>query len=257
MKSIKTGLMMLFVSLASGCAADVDGVSEPVEARREAISNKDFDVDFSDCAEFAGIGLVPAAGALPYVPSGYTLAGGAGQALVVVRVARCANAIVDGKAVGATTTSQVGITLQGPDPSADINNYTVLYATNQATLHARYQAAGVDADKSKDISLSLVNGLLEASSASPQSTPFAVSGPAAPPAAPPTTFAASWWANGRHGTLQSRTSFPQIRFGGATTTLVTTPGSPLAALLGSSTFTFALLDSYNTFPSAHLEVRVQ
>ena len=38
-------------------------------------------------------------------------------------------------------------------------------------------------------------------------------------------------------------------------TLTTPAGSALANLVGGTSYTFALLDSYNTFPSSHLEVR--
>ncbi len=256
-RSTNISSVIAFATLCAGCGA-VDQVADPEAAsgaRQEALSNKDFDVDFSDCSEFAGIGFVPASSALAYVPAGYTLAVNSNDALVVVRVARCAGAIVDGKPVGPTITSQVGITLQGPDDSADINNYTVFYATNQARLHARFQAAGVTADNSNDLELSLDAGALVAQSASPHSAGYQVSGTASVPSSPATTFAASWWANGVHGVVQSRTGFPQIRFGVASTTLVTTPGSPLASLLGGSALTFPVLDSYNTFSSAHLEVR--
>jgi hypothetical protein len=245
------------LGMSTACGG-VDATDEEALGRSQAAAkknNKDFDVDFTNCSEFAGIGLVPAANARPFVPAGYTLAGDATSALVVVRVAKCQSAVVDGKAVDETLTSQVGVMLQGPDASADINNYTVNYATNQARLHAAFQAAGVDADNSKQLALSLNGTTLSASSASAHSSSFQVQGSAAVPTSAPTTFVASWWANGNHGVLRSRTEFPAIRFGGASTTLSTTPGSSLAALLGGSTFTFAALDSYNTFTSSHLEVR--
>jgi hypothetical protein len=216
--------------------------------------NKDFDVDFAGCSEFAGIGVVPAANAQPFVPPGYTLAGDGTTALVVVRVAQCQSAVVDGKKVGETTTSQVGVTLQGPDLSADINNYTLLFATTEPRLHAAFQAAGVAADLSKQLSLSLKGGALSAKTSSPGWS-FQLTGSSATPTTDPTTFIASWWANGKHGAVQSRTVFPKIRFGSSTTTLTTTPGSKLAALLGGTSATFVALDSYNTFPSSHLEVR--
>lgn len=255
MKSIP---YLCFAILCSACSPSVEATSETdVDSAEQALSNKDFDVEFSDCSEFAGIGFVPASNARPLVPSGYTLAGDSTTALVVVRVARCAQAVVDGKAVGATLTSQVGITLQGPDPSADINNYTVFFATNQPRLHARFQAAGVRVDNSHQLALSLAGSALSAASASAHSSSFTVNGTVEGPPDASTSFAASWWADGVHGTVQARTSFPDIRFAieGTTTTLTTAAGSALAQLLGGSTFTFPALDSYNTFPSAHLEVR--
>jgi len=253
---MKASAIMLLITLCTACGGSVDASDEAeLDVRQEPLARKDFDVDFTGCAEFAGIGWVPTASARPLVPADYVLAGDAVQTPIVVRVARCAGAVVDGKAVGPTTTSQVGLTLQGPDASADINNYTVFYATNQARLHARFQAAGVATDKSNDLELSLVGGSLEAHSSSAHSSCFDVDGTAAVPTGPATTFAASWWADGVHGTVQSRTSFPEIRFGGASTTLTTHSGSALAGLIGGTSLTFPLLDSYNTFTSAHLAVR--
>jgi hypothetical protein len=248
---------LLIVLSCVGCGTGPGFDGESVGSSEQALSNKDFDADFSGCSEFAGIGLVPAAGATPLVPAGYTPVLVGSQALVVVRVAKCASAVIDGKSVGETITSQVGVTLQGPDGSADINNYTVLYATNQARLHARYQAAGLRADKSNALSLSLSAGALLAASASPHSSSFSVSGAAAVPTAAPGQFIASWWGEGNHGTVQSRTVFPSIAFNtGAVTTLTTSSDTELASLIGGTSLTFPVLDSYNTFSSSHLEVRV-
>ena len=246
----------LIIMLSVGCGSALDADEAALGAAEQALSNKDFDVDFSGCTEFAGIGLVPAANAAPLVPAGYTLVQVGAQAMVVVRVARCSSAVIDGKNVGQTITSQVGITLQGPDASADINNYTVFYATNQARLHARLQAAGLRADNSNDLGLSLSGGALHATSGSPHSSSFDVSGSAQAPSAAPVQFIASWWGEGVHGTVQARTVFPNISFfTGASTTLTTDAGTELAALIGGTTLTFPILDSYNAFASAHLEVR--
>jgi hypothetical protein len=252
---MKIQAALLAVSVCAGCGAEGFEPEAEEGVQQSALSNKDFDVSFSGCAEFAGIGFVPAANARPLVPAHYELAGDAENAIAVVRVASCESAVVDGKAVGRTITSQLGITLAGGDATADINNYTVAYATNQAKLHARFQAAGLKTDKSNDLLLRLVGASLTASSSSPHTPDFKVKGTAALPSSPPTTFVASWWADGNHGVVQSRTSFPNIRFGVASTTLTTPACSDLAELLNGTTMTFAVLDSYNTFESAQLQVR--
>lgn len=252
-------IVLVGVSLCVGCGAegvDGEGGREEAGVLHSALSNKDFDVDFSDCAEFAGIGFVPAAKARALVPASYAIAGDTQNAIAVVRVASCQSAVVDGKSVGPTITSQVGITLAGGDPTSDINNYTVAYVTNQANLHARFQAAGLKTDKSNSLALSLAGTALSASSSSSQTSPFTVQGTSAVPTSAPTTFVASWWGDGNHGAVQSRTVFPAIRFGGSSTTLSTPAGSELSLLVGGTTMTFVILDSYNTFSSSHLEVRV-
>lgn len=254
---MKIQIALMAVAVCAGCGAEgPEAELEEGGVQQSALSNKDFDVVFSGCAEFAGIGFVPAARARPLVPAEYALAGDAQNAIAVVRVARCQNAIVDGKSVGPTLTSQIGITIAGGDATADINNYTIAYTTNQAKLHARYQAAGLETDKAKTLSLELVGAQLTARSSSSKTPEFKVLGTATVPTNPPSTFIASWWADGRHGVVQSRTAFPNIRFGDAVTTLTTPQRSELADLIGGRTLTFAALDSYNTFASADLEVRV-
>ncbi|RYZ03997.1 MAG: hypothetical protein EOO73_25415 [Myxococcales bacterium] len=251
---MKIQTWVLTISLCSGCGAeglDPEAGLNQAGQQQSALSNKDFDVGFTGCTEFAGIGFVPAENARPLVPEPYALAGDAQSAIAVVRVASCQDAIVDGKSVGPTRTSQIGIMLAGGDATADINNYTVAYVTNQARLHARLQGAGLTTDKSDAIRLLLAGTTLTATS-----TNFQITGSAAVPTSAPTTFVASWWADGRHGTVQSRTVFPDIRFGSASTTLTTPSSSELGALLDATTLTFPILDSYNAFATAHLEVRI-
>jgi hypothetical protein len=55
--------------------------------------------------------------------------------------------------------------------------------------------------------------------------------------------------------VRQRTVLPEIVFGAAQTTLKTEACDALARLAGSTTLTFPLLDSYNVFANAHLEVR--
>jgi hypothetical protein len=254
---MKSKVMLVCALSAWGCGTPGEtetSAQGELGVEASALGNKDFDVDFSDCAEFAGIGFVPAANARPLVPAEYTLAGDENVAIMVVRVARCAGAVIDGKARGVTTTSQVGITIAGGDPTADINNYTLFYATDQAQLHARLKSAGLDSDKTKNLVLSLSGSALHASSSSPHTPSFVVNGSATPGSAP-STFVASWWADGNHGTFRARTVFPAIVFGESSTTLTTPAGSELAALIGGTSTSFAILDSYNTFASSHLEVR--
>ena len=247
---------LLFVCISCSAAPEeAAGTSENYGARVSELSNKDFDVTFSGCDEFAGIGFVPAVNARPLVPASYDLAGDSTNAILVVRVARCSNSVVDGKPLGETITSQIGISVTGRDLTASINNYTLFYATNQAQLHARYAAQGLKTDESGALTLGLTRGLLSATSSSSKTPAFTVTGSAAVPSGPAVQFIASWWANGTHGVVRSRTVFPAIRFGNSSVTLTTPAGSDLARLAGSTQIRFALLDSYNTFGNAQLEVR--
>jgi hypothetical protein len=255
----KLGTSMTFVWAALGCGGvpDAPATDEANSGTAvQALSARDFNVDFSGCAEFVGIGQVPFANARPLVPSHYTLAGDATHAVIVVRFSHCSGTAIDGNARGDTTVSQIGISVVGQDSTADINNYTFAYATDQAALHLRYIAAGVDADRAITLRFGLSNtGRLDAASSSLHTPAFQVQGQATPSSGSPVTFAASWWADGTYGVVRSRTTFPAIRFGSSTVTLTTPARSTLAKLIGGTSFTFALLDSYNTFANAHLEVR--
>jgi uncharacterized protein (DUF697 family) len=255
---MKSRAVVISALCAWGCGANAASDVAPgsgLGAEESALGNKDFDVDFSNCAEFVGIGFVPTANARPLVPAHYTLAGDANNAVIVVRVSRCAGSLLDGNVNGETTTSQVGISVTGQDTTADINNYTVFYATNEPVLHARLTAAGLGSDNTNDLSLEFSGAALDVASSSAHTPTFEVNGSAAAPTADPVQFIASWWADGNHGVFRQRTVFPAIRFSNSTVTLTTPAGSALAALVGGTSYTFALLDSYNTFPASHLEVR--
>lgn len=247
------------LTLACGAAPDAP---VPGHSQRAITASTDFDVDFAGCTEFVGIGLVPEANARPLVPAQYELLVFGSDAVVVVRVADCTDVSVDGKPVQPLRTSQVGISLVGPDETADINNYTVWFATNSGQLQGRLSALGLDGALDAQLAYAFIpdgggNGTLDVDVTPPQAPDFLVEGTAAVPTSAPTTFVASWWAEGVHGTVQMRTEFPNIRFSQASTTLSTVAGSELAALIGGTTLTFPVLDSYNGIASAEMEVTAE
>jgi len=199
---------------------------------------------------------VSAARARALVPAKYTLAGNSQTTTMVVRVAHCANVVVDGKDRGETIISHIGIGLVGPDTSVNLNNYTLWYATNNAQLHAKLTAAGLDADKSNALGIALSpSGALSVVSSSAHTPSFQVTGTATLPTTPPVPTSATWWEDGNHGSVSSKTVLPVIQFGTAHTVLTTPANSELAALIGGTTLTFAALDSYNLFPGGTMEVR--
>ena len=89
----------------------------------------------------------------------------------------------------------------------------------------------------------------------PHGPSFTACGTATLPTAPPTTFIATWWQDVGSRSVAMRTTFPAIAFGTAHMTLTTPAGSALASLIGGTTLTFALLDSVNTFATAHMTVQ--
>jgi hypothetical protein len=223
-------------------------------------SDKDFDVQFQDCVEYVGIGLVPAARARPLVPAEYTLAGDANNAVIVVRVANCASVAVAGKNARAARTAQVGIMLNGPDPSADINNYLLWYVTDHGQLHGALSAAGLKAGNDQQLSFVFAptdaTGPLSIDVDAASFPPYQLAGQATAPSASPVSFVANWWFDGTQGVVRMHSVFPEIRFSSASMTLTTPANSSLSALIGGTSLQFALLDSYNSFEDALMEVRL-
>jgi len=247
---------MLLVAACSDPGAESNDATTLISADQACLSNKDFDVQFSDCDVFAGLANVSAARARALVPAEYTLAGIAPNATLVVRVAHCADVVVDGKSRGPTILSHIGVGIVGPDTSVNLNNYTLWYATDNALLHAKLTAAGLAADKSNSLGIDLgADGTLTVVSSSAHTPSFQVTGTATLPTAAPVPTSATWWENGRHGAVSSKTVLPVIQFGTSQTVLTTPANSELAALIGGTTLTFPILDSYNLFPSGIMEVR--
>lgn len=257
MKMLTLGLSCTLFLAACG---PVEAPPEELESTSGALSSKDFDVDFTGCREFVGIGAVPLANARPLVPAAYVLAGDATSATIVVRVSDCSGVAVDGKKPAAGRAAQIGLSVTKTDSDADIDNYTLWYATNLGVLHGKLTSAGVDADLDNGIRFqfspnSCTSGNLSVGASPPHGPAFSACGTASTPTESPIQFIATWWQDTGHGTVAMRTIFPAIRFGTTNATLTTPAGSALAALIGGTTLSFVYLDSFNTFPSGHMTVR--
>jgi hypothetical protein len=226
-----------------------------------------FDVDFAGCREFAGIGRVPKANARALVPSHYALApsfdGDTTKAVIVVRASECSGTSVDGKKPAAAHVSQIGISITGAgtDTTANINNYLLWYATDLGVLNGKLTAAGVDADVDQSLLFQFItastpptSGVLRLAASPPHGPPYTAQGPAVVPTAAPVPFVATWWQDGKKGSVEMRTVFPAIQFGMATMTLTTPATSALGQLIGGTTLTFPFLDSFNAFPAARMAV---
>jgi hypothetical protein len=125
-------IILLALCLCGGPLASADNLS--------------FTVHFAGCTEFAGWGPVSLAEAQPLVPAGYMIAGAAtGQAAIVVRATSCQGVAIGQSAARPTEISQIGINLIAPDGTGDINNYTVIYVTNNPALAEYFQIAGLPA----------------------------------------------------------------------------------------------------------------
>jgi len=250
-------LLVMFSLVGCGGLPPESPTDRPTDGQG-ALFIGDLNVDFAGCTESAGIGFVPAEKARPLVPARYVLAGDAANAVIVVRTVHCDQTTVGGLRSPPGSISQIGISLVGPDATADINNYTLWYTTTDPLLAAGLLAKGVKAELDPSLHITLLpsgtGGTLSVNDHPLLAPAYQLAGAVVTPTAAPVSFTASWWQNGLGGTSQMRTVLPAIRFSTATTTLTTDPHSALGRLIGGSSLTFPLLDSYNSFASAQMVV---
>lgn len=237
-----------------GC--DAGGpVTEEVGHAEEALSpESDFEVDFIGCTEFAGVGTGPYAAARAQVPASLTLTGdGSTFAILVVRVASCEDVLIDGQSVGGGTVAQVGVNIVAPEGDGDINNYTLHYDTDSAALASKLKKAGVNVRHVPSIVYELDGSTLEIEVPNPSKARYEVSATVTPGFFP-VPFTANWWRDNDGRLTKMNTVLPAISFGGAASGLETQAHSALPPLVGGTTMSFPFLDSYNTFPDAHMVV---
>ena len=227
---------------------------------------RSFTVHFAGCTEFAGWGPVSLAKAQPLVPPGYVIAGAAtGQAAIVVRATSCDGVSIGRSPAQPTMLSQIGINLVAPDGTGNINNYTVIYVTNNHAVAAYFQVAGLPAIF--DPQLTYEYTPVEASDASGQlyvaatgeelPTYFLFGIENDPPANTQQSFLANWWFTGAAGKMKQSTSFPVISFGTAAVTLYTSKNSPLGDLIGGNTDSdFSILSVRGVYPAATMNVTI-
>jgi hypothetical protein len=222
-----------------------------------------FTVHFAGCTEFAGWGPVSLAEAQPLVPAGYVIAGAAmGQAAIVVRATSCQGVAIGQSAAQPTEISQIGINLVAPDGTGDINNYTVIYVTNNQALVELFRAAGFPAVFDPELTYEYTPGPMETSGelymvASGQGLPayFLFGAENEPPPNSQQSFLANWWFTGHGSKMKQSTSFPVISFGTAAVTLYTSNTSLLGNLIGGNTASnFSFLSVRGVYPAATMMV---
>lgn len=230
------------------------------ESQLEAAKKKPLEVNFEGCSEFAGLTFVPADNVEDLVPPQFELVHFTteAEAVVVVRVANCAAVRVKNGPARAGTVAQVGVTLAGPDATSDINNYTLWYVTDNRKLAQELVKYGVDAEYSPDIAYdfspdSSGTGPFDIAVSAPRAPDYVLEGSASVPTFPAVSFIASWWYESCNGTVQMRTTLPQIQFGPSSMTL-TALGNRLQDIVGDGPVSFPGLDSYNTFDQATMIV---
>jgi len=201
--------------------------------------------------------------AQPLVPAGYEIAGAAnGQAAIVVRATSCQGVAVGQSPAGPTELSQIGINLVAPDGTGDINNYTVIYVTNNKRLAERFQVAGLPAVYDPQLTYEFTPDQIGNSgelyvSAHGWGLPayFLFGTETEPPPNSQQSFLANWWFTSNAGMMKQSTSFPVISFGTAAVALYTSSSSPLGNLIeGNTDSDFSYLSVRGIYPTATMTV---
>jgi hypothetical protein len=216
-------------------------------------------VTLAACVESIGVGLAPTANVRALVPARFVLAGD-GQPVtpVVVRTSRCDGISVDGGEPEGGVIVQIGAILVPPDFTGDINNYTLDYITTNGALAERLSELGLGAQHVGSIhyDYDAATNALAVRVPGEARLPFVLTGTVTPSTAPSGSFVANWWHGVDGGALKLTTDVPLIDNGGASLTLTTDAGGPLALLFDATTVTFPILQQFNGFPSATMAASV-
>ncbi len=218
-------------------------------------------VRFSDCVESIGVGLVSTDAARSLVPCDFPLVGeGSPVTPIVVRTARCRGISVAGRRPRSGVIVQIGMVIVPPDFTGDINNYTLWYYTSDATLADHLRCIGVDAQHVagldydyQSISRGDPAGFL-VNVPRPAHPTLSLFGTVVKSELPAGSFTANWWASSRGRTVKMTTSVPSIFIGSADIALETKASSSLGRLIGGGSTGFPVLQQFNTFTSAEMQV---
>ena len=244
-------LRMLFIAVVA-----VAGGGWNIASAADHSAN--FSVEFTDCVESIGVTLVPTASARVYVPHQFILAG-EGQPVtpLVVRTSQCTNIAVAGHEPMAGEIVQIGAVIVPPDFTGDINNYTIWYSTSNAKLATQLRKVGVDAELVPVINYDYqsANNLLSVRIPAPFEPTLTLSGNVVPSSNSAGSFTANWWQQTKTGIVKMRTNVPVIKIGGADLTL-NTEDDPLTQLLGGPSTGFPIIQQFNTFAAANMQVSI-
>jgi hypothetical protein len=223
-----------------------------------------FTTYFTNCSEFAGEGTVSLSQARPLVPAGYTITGAAsGNAPIVVRITHCGAVQVAGTPPLATTISQIGINIVSPDGTGTINNYVLVYVSDNPFLVAALLQAGAPARFDPGITYQYTldragtAGVLYGAVPNAGLPAYFLYGPETEP--PPNSaqlFIANWWF-GAHAVVKEATTLPAISFGTSGVTFYTSNTSELGKLIGGNAYgDFSLLSLRGEYNSGKMIVSV-
>ena len=219
-----------------------------------------FAVEFAGCVESIGVGLVSTASAQALLPAGFHLVG-EGQPVtpMVARTSRCEGITVDGERNKGGAVVQIGVVIVPPQPGAFIDSYALWYYTSDAKLAHHLQKAGMNAQHVPTIEYDYAASPaatqpLSVTVRKPGNPTLSLTGTVTPSPDPAGFFIANWWNLGTAGIVKMTTNVPSIHIGGANLMLRAEAGDGLGQLLGGPSAGFVVLQQFNTFPAARMDV---
>ncbi len=159
MRPALAAAMVSLAVLTAGCSGDAENPSapsgqSPTTAQSASSSSTGtstsppmaaspaaFDLVGTGCNELLVIIQMTDAEARNFVPSGYTLLGGGGQAAGFIALKECAGVTIDGTSIGNASTSDVGVFIDKGEPGV-FHYYQAWWTTDNSALWARLHAQG-------------------------------------------------------------------------------------------------------------------
>jgi hypothetical protein len=222
----------------------------------------DFTVEFTDCVETIGVTLLPTTQVEDLIPSGFHVVGeGLPVTPIVVRSAHC-RISVDGQRARVGTILQIGAVIVPPDFTGDINNYTLWYYTSDPKLAHYLKKLGMPVLLVPTINFELIPSADDGPDAfhitvpRPGNPALSLEGEVIPSEAPAGTFTANWWVETNQGTVKMQTYVPEIFIGDADLVLNVEEDSSINDLIGGQTLGFPILQQFNIFPTAQMDVNI-
>jgi hypothetical protein len=222
---------------------------------------RNFAANLSNCTEVIAFGPIPLANVQQLVPAAFTInLFGPTTAGLVIRASEC-NLTFGAAPETQVLVAQIGVSIASPDGTGQINNYSLLYETNNLSLWRALRSAGWPALYDPHLAYEFTPGTTGSGSVyiavSPLDGPYFLEGDASPPPGPPAPVVANWWfaSNGTNVKLATSIPAPGIAYGQATTTLFTSELTGLGALIGgNSDANFPFLNARGIFAQATLTV---
>jgi hypothetical protein len=235
----------------------------PTSDPQSDVLTRGFSVDFTQCTEFAGVGPVDLAKASSLVQPAFTTLPVGSTAAIVVRATSCAGAQVNGGPTVPTIISQIGVEIVPPDGTGDINNFTLVYVTDNAQLALAFRLVGLPAIFDPTITYEFTydstgkSGELYVEAEGAGLPAYFLTGTETDPTGPGSDFKANWWYTGPAGVIKQASDFPNIAFGTPNVSLHTTRESVLGKLIGGNTDAdFHFFPVRGVYAAAHMDVTI-